>query len=286
MSIDKDMGIRLVLALMLTAVACEQKHGLQVNPNLLKSASGRFETITEAPTTLSDNVVEEDKAKDSDSTPEERPKDKNETPPPKIRNTPKDVPAPSNVNGAQTPSWPPTATDDDLAGPDHIFGGGPGKYIGAGPPVVPYARCGDGIRQPLEECDLGAVFNATNAQGCNLICGKPYCGNGVTEPFAPPITTPPQPVPGSDVKPDEQCDDGNNENGDGCSARCQFEVCGNFRLDPGEQCDDGNKTNGDGCSACCLYEECGNGTIDSGEQCDDGNKVNGDGCSDCCKRET
>ena len=55
----------------------------------------------------------------------------------------------------------------------------------------------------------------------------------------------------------EQCDDGNNIDGDGCSADCQREptpACGDGNLDPGEQCDDGNTVAGDGCSATCTIE--------------------------------
>ena len=59
------------------------------------------------------------------------------------------------------------------------------------------------------------------------------------------------------------CDDGGNESGDGCSATCQAEFCGNGVHDPGELCDDGNQVGGDGCSADCLSDEaCPNGTLD------------------------
>ena len=84
------------------------------------------------------------------------------------------------------------------------------------------------------------------------------------------------------VDPGEQCDDGNDQNGDGCSSSCQLE-CGNGQVDPGEQCDDGNKVNGDGCDNNCKVTGCGNGIVDPGEQCDDGNTVNGDGCSSTCQ---
>lgn len=53
-----------------------------------------------------------------------------------------------------------------------------------------------------------------------------------------------------------------------------------------EQCDDGNTAGGDGCSATCQIEKCGNGTLDVGEECDDGNTVDGDGCSKLCKSES
>lgn len=165
------------------------------------------------------------------------------------------------------PPPPPLGTDNDLAPPL-----GP-----PGPALYPFARCNDGILQGLEQCDLGAA-DFTNSEGCNLICSKPFCGNGVTESVVVPGETPA-------TRYEEECDDGNNEDGDGCSSRCLFERCGNARIDPGEECDDGNITNGDGCSACCTVERCGNCILDYGEQCDDGNLKNGDGCSDCCKLE-
>ena len=69
----------------------------------------------------------------------------------------------------------------------------------------------------------------------------PYCGDGTLDSA-------------------EACDDGNNVDGDGCSANCTVEAyCGDGTLDPGEQCDDGNTTNGDGCSALCSTEGGGEG---------------------------
>jgi cysteine-rich repeat protein len=102
----------------------------------------------------------------------------------------------------------------------------------------------------------------------------PVCGNGILE-------------------TGEQCDDGNNVSGDGCSSGCTREyplsTCGNLLLEPGEQCDDGNRVSGDGCSSTCQLELssgiCGNGILEAGEQCDDGNRVSGDGCSSICNLE-
>lgn len=118
------------------------------------------------------------------------------------------------------------------------------------------------------------------------------------------------------LDPGETCDDGNNADGDGCSARCRWEArCGDGRLDPGEICDDGNNRSGDGCRSDCRSNEtcgngivdtvrgeicdstpncatdcrsvltCGNGRIDGGEECDDGNTVRWDGCAPDCKSE-
>lgn len=55
-----------------------------------------------------------------------------------------------------------------------------------------------------------------------------------------------------------------------------------------EQCDDGNNTNGDGCSATCTTETtapiCGDGEVNQpSEQCDDGNNVDNDSCSNTCQ---
>jgi len=102
----------------------------------------------------------------------------------------------------------------------------------------------------------------------------------------------------------EDCDDGDQTDGGGCSASCLNEgsaaahvTCGGS-LDftstiGGEDCDDGNTTSGDGCSSQCLNEGsialadvvaiCGNGgSPEDGEDCDDGNLTNGDGCSSSC----
>jgi cysteine-rich repeat protein len=53
--------------------------------------------------------------------------------------------------------------------------------------------------------------------------------------------------------------------------------CGGGTLDPGEQCDDGNRTDGDGCSASCQIEFCGDHV--DGTPCSDGNAcTEGDTC--------
>lgn len=110
----------------------------------------------------------------------------------------------------------------------------------------------------------------------------------------------------------EQCDDGNKNGGDGCSALCQIEVdwecrewgkscvntakCGDGRQSATEDCDDGNTTSNDGCTDDCKVEKgwqcrvpgkrcvplCGDGVITGSEQCDDGNADNNDGCSSTC----
>ena len=118
-----------------------------------------------------------------------------------------------------------------------------------------------------------------------------------------------QPIRDANGNPDlkdprnEICDDGNNIDGDGCSADCRSdETCGNGHLDQpikingildlkdprNEDCDTPlqlDPKTGIFCSAVCKFEKCGNGVMDMeiGEQCDDGNTVGGDGCSADCK---
>lgn len=84
-------------------------------------------------------------------------------------------------------------------------------------------------------------------------CVRPSCGNGLLE-------------------PGEACDDGNQDEFDGCLSGCRLAHCGDgfVRSDGSEACDDGNRFNGDGCNALCQIEACGNGVIEGLEQCDAG----------------
>jgi cysteine-rich repeat protein len=67
-------------------------------------------------------------------------------------------------------------------------------------------------------------------------------------------------------------------------------LCGDGIVQPGlEQCDDGNAQDGDGCTANCTLEGlalCGDGIVHPQyEQCDDGNAQDGDGCTSTCQLE-
>ncbi|MDY0003809.1 MAG: DUF4215 domain-containing protein [Polyangia bacterium] len=182
--------------------------------------------------------------------------------------------------------------------------------------------CGDGVQDPGEECDDG---NRTSGDGCSyrcrleFLCGDdlcdtehaescekcpqdccPFCGDGVLDSYS---GDPPQ-------YEDEECDDGNNVSGDGCTAGCKDEdgqaTCGNGILERPEECDDGNTAPGDACSATCFWEficgdshcdaangencrlcpgdccpDCGNNMIEIGERCD-GNALGGKTCTDFC----
>jgi large repetitive protein len=196
-------------------------------------------------------------------------------------------------------------------------------------------RCGDGVPVSAsavasgEVCDDG---NNIDGDGCSdncmtvdpgficsfslgqlyLGCWQTTCGDGRRDLFP------------SEGRPSEACDDGNTDDGDGCSADCQQvepgyacwinntrcapTVCGDGRTDfdfDAESCDDGNADAGDGCSDDCRVEAgydcdwftstyrpaqcalmvCGDELIEGAEACDDGNADAGDGCSDECLRE-
>jgi fibro-slime domain-containing protein len=127
----------------------------------------------------------------------------------------------------------------------------------------------------------------------------PFCGDGA-------------------LNDDEQCDDANEEAGDGCSANCLVveqgyactapgsacelaAICGDGLQILDEQCDDGNVDGGDGCAPSCRIEsdyacpipgqpcvsavECGDARISGDEQCDDGDAEGADGCSETCRIE-
>lgn len=63
-------------------------------------------------------------------------------------------------------------------------------------------------------------------------------------------------------------------------------TCGNNVIESGEECDDGNQLNGDGCTFDCKSQTCGNNIVELPyEMCDDGNTASGDGCSNRCVSE-
>ena len=59
-------------------------------------------------------------------------------------------------------------------------------------------ECGDGIPDPQEECESSNMFTQT----CDPDCTFRVCGDGVFNTVA------------------EECDDGNTNDGDGCSSKC------------------------------------------------------------------
>jgi cysteine-rich repeat protein len=58
-------------------------------------------------------------------------------------------------------------------------------------------------------------------------------------------------------------------------------ICGNDEVESGEDCDDGNEEDNDGCSSTCLEEICGDGIVQEGEACDNGKVCSNDGENSC-----
>jgi len=119
--------------------------------------------------------------------------------------------------------------------------------------------CGNGWQDWGEACDPVDLWED---KACGPYCGlamctclRPGCGNGTVEgSFL---------WQGAKWTEPEDCDDGNNLYGDGCSGMCNYEYapsayplspCGDGVVGPHEICDDGNLEAGDGCGPDCKWE--------------------------------
>lgn len=131
------------------------------------------------------------------------------------------------------------------------------------------ATCGDGTIEfdpetfvQLEQCD---DRNRQGDDGCSATCLFEFCGDGITQKGL-----------------NEQCDDADPFRPPECTF-CRIPECGDGFATPPEQCDDGDQQDGDGCNAACRVEFCGDGVVQTrlGEQCDDANPNAGDGCNFC-----
>jgi cysteine-rich repeat protein len=126
--------------------------------------------------------------------------------------------------------------------------------------------CGNGAIDSGEGCDDG---NVMSGDGCSALCADEFCGDGAINDNGA-----------------EECDDGplnDDETPGACRENCELPNCGDAIHDPGEECDDGNDNETDGCTSQCT--SCGNGTTGGSEQCDDGNNLSGDCCSPSCTFE-
>ena len=153
----------------------------------------------------------------------------------------------------------------------------------------PANACGNGTVEAGEACDDG---NTATGDGCDNSClleigepcsNGPQCASGVCNTGAmPPVCAPPSGCGNGSLDAGEACDDGNNNNGDGCNASCLLEDL--------EPCTDNSQCASNACdtlgsNTCEPADMCGNGTVETGEACDDGGTANGDGCNSTCELE-
>src|SRR5688572_1098273 len=182
------------------------------------------------------------------------------------------------------------------------------------------ASCGAGGEAGAEVVTTPDGQGSSNAGGPGFVDGDPTLGNGCTGPSCN-LAGGNEPAPpgcgDGALTPDEACDDGNRDSGDGCAQNClatepgfscaapgqlcrAIARCGDGLVAATEPCDDGNVVAGDGCSVRCRVEVgkkcegepsvctdaiCGDGVREGAEACDDGNTTPFDGCSPLCLRE-
>ncbi|MBI5500079.1 MAG: hypothetical protein HY907_07530 [Deltaproteobacteria bacterium] len=136
--------------------------------------------------------------------------------------------------------------------------------------------CGDGIRDPDEDCDDG---NRVPGDGCENDCtwsctSDGDCDDGAacsgTETCADHACVAGTPLPDGDP-----CTTAGGEPGACRDGTCTSAACGNGVVDTGEDCDDGNTAAGDGCEPDCSW------TCAADPDCDDGNPCTGaEACTD------
>lgn len=142
----------------------------------------------------------------------------------------------------------------------------------------PGKSCGEGRHCIEARC-------AENVCGDGVAAGTEECDDGnqvVGDGCSPSCKLRPLSCGDAVVDDAEECDDGNWFGEDTCSNDCTENRCGNGRQEGREECDDGNEVDDDGCSLKCTENRCRNGRLDPGEECDDGNQIHADGCSNGC----
>ena len=157
--------------------------------------------------------------------------------------------------------------------------------------------CGDGSPTGVEECDDGNATNGDGCDNdCTFSCeGDEECSDGLVCNGEERCIASENVCASGTVAPEgTACDrDGSAATRDWCiESDCRLSFCGDGIVDEpeGEQCDDGNETNGDGCENDCVMTPAGvdAGTGDAGAGGGDGGVTAGDsgGGGEACGSRT
>ena len=128
--------------------------------------------------------------------------------------------------------------------------------------------CGDGEKNPGEECDEGAKNSDTGT--CTTACKNAACGDTFKQ-------------------AGEECDEGAQNSDTGtCTTKCKAAACGDGFSQAGEECDMGAMNADTGaCTLACKNAKCGDTLVGPNEGCDLG-PMNSDmgACTLACKSAT
>ncbi len=177
--------------------------------------------------------------------------------------------------------------------------GGTGGMTTGGGGVVIDPNCGNGTKEGVEECDLGAANS--NTGDCTVTCKNPTCGDGFVQDGHQEECD--NGAANSDISACtnacktarcgddlvqagvEECDKGAENSDTGvCTSMCKAAICGDGLVYAGVETCDGAGVVDKGCDATC-HTVCGDGFIAGPETCEDGNGNSGDGCSKDCTIE-